>query len=141
MRIKFKKPDPRAGSVVQMDSSRGQHFIDTGSAVAIKEDGTEAQEPQAVTRALLDLALANLPGGNDDPEYVVRSMRSYFGDLFTDEDEAAVRKTFKDLTGKPSDGLTVPQLKEALASKGIAIPDGVTLKAELADLLDNHKDD
>ena len=140
MRIKFLKPDPSAGTVAQMDSSRGQHFIDTGSAVALKEDGSEAEEAKPITRAMLDAALAELPGGNDDPEYVVRAMRSHFADLFTDEDEAAVRKAFKDLTLKPSDGLTVPQLKEALAAKGVAIPEGVTLKAELADLLDSHKD-
>lgn len=38
--------------------------------------------------------------------------------------------------GKPSDGLTVAQLKEALEAKKVAIPDGVTLKADLAALLD-----
>jgi hypothetical protein len=37
---------------------------------------------------------------------------------------------------KPSDGLTVPQLKEELAKRGIEIPAGVTLKADLAALLD-----
>lgn len=41
MRIKFKAPDPRAGSVAQMDSSRGQFFIDSGSAVQVKEDGSD----------------------------------------------------------------------------------------------------
>jgi hypothetical protein len=38
--------------------------------------------------------------------------------------------------GKPSDGLTVAEIKEALAARNIAIPDGVTLKADLAKLLD-----
>lgn len=37
MLIKFKAPDPRAGAVVCMDSSRGQYFIDTGAAVAVAE--------------------------------------------------------------------------------------------------------
>lgn len=37
---------------------------------------------------------------------------------------------------KPSDGLTVAQIKEALAEKGVEIPEGVTLKADLAALLD-----
>lgn len=41
MRIKFKEPDPRAGMVAQMDSNRGQHFVDTGAAVKLKEDGSE----------------------------------------------------------------------------------------------------
>ncbi len=36
----------------------------------------------------------------------------------------------------PSHGLTVEQLKEALAAKGVTIPEGVTLKADLAALLD-----
>ena len=38
--------------------------------------------------------------------------------------------------GKPSDGLTVAQIKEALAAKKIDVPEGVTLKADLAALLD-----
>ncbi|MDZ7863378.1 hypothetical protein [Acidovorax sp.] len=38
--------------------------------------------------------------------------------------------------GKPSDGLNVAELKEALASKSIAVPEGVTKKADLAALLD-----
>lgn len=37
---------------------------------------------------------------------------------------------------KPSDGLKVDELKAALAAKGIEIPEGVTLKADLAALLD-----
>lgn len=37
---------------------------------------------------------------------------------------------------KASDGLTVAQLREALDAKGVAIPEGVTLKADLAALLD-----
>ncbi|KDD44755.1 hypothetical protein L532_2323 [Bordetella bronchiseptica OSU095] len=36
----------------------------------------------------------------------------------------------------PSHGLNVEQLKEALAAKGVTIPEGVTLKADLAALLD-----
>lgn len=42
MLIKFQKPDPRAGDVVRMDSNRGQFFIDSGAAVRLKEDGSEA---------------------------------------------------------------------------------------------------
>ncbi|WP_296247914.1 hypothetical protein [uncultured Stenotrophomonas sp.] len=37
MLIKFKDPDPRAGTTVRMDSSRGQHFIDTDAADAVSE--------------------------------------------------------------------------------------------------------
>jgi len=38
--------------------------------------------------------------------------------------------------GKPSDGLSVEQLKAALADQKITIPDGMTKKADLAALLD-----
>lgn len=37
---------------------------------------------------------------------------------------------------KPSDGLKVEEIKTALADKGVDIPEGVTLKADLAELLD-----
>jgi hypothetical protein len=37
MLIKFTAPDPRAGMVAQMDSSRGAYFVDNGFAVAVKE--------------------------------------------------------------------------------------------------------
>lgn len=43
MRIKFKAGDPRAGTVAQMDSHRGQELIDSGAAVKVKEDGTDHQ--------------------------------------------------------------------------------------------------
>ncbi len=98
MKIKFKEPDPRAGTIAQMDSSRGQHFIDTGAAVLVRGDGSvEAPSPSApaVTREDLDRALAGLPGENTDADYVVGAMRSYFGALFTDEDEERVREIVK----------------------------------------------
>ena len=47
MRIKFKSPDPRAGMEVQMDSSRGQHFIDTGAADLVKENAPKVAAPAA----------------------------------------------------------------------------------------------
>lgn len=37
---------------------------------------------------------------------------------------------------KPSDGMKVEEIKAALAAKDIEIPEGVTLKADLAALLD-----
>lgn len=139
MRIKFKKPDPRAGTVAQMDSSRGQFFIDNGSAVQVKDgDVTAAEEKPVLVRANLDAALADLPGENKDPDYVVRAMREFFGALFTDSDEAKVRELVVSPGGKPSDGLTVAQLKEALDGKKIAIPEGAK-KQDLADLLDGAK--
>lgn len=50
------------------------------------------------------------------------------------EEEA---ETEEKVDSKPSDGLTVAQIKDALAEKGIEIPEGVTLKADLAALLDD----
>ncbi len=41
MLIKFKKPDPRAGMVANMDSSLGQKMIDDGCADAHKEGTAE----------------------------------------------------------------------------------------------------
>lgn len=38
MLIKFKKPDPRAGTVARMDSSRGQYFINIGAAEQVSEN-------------------------------------------------------------------------------------------------------
>ena len=90
----------------------------------------------ALTRNSLDRALADLPGGNTDPDYVVGAMRSYFGDLFTADDESRVRDLVKPVVVRLSDGLTVDEIKAALVDKSIAIPEGVTRKAELAALLD-----
>lgn len=42
---------------------------------------------------------------------------------------------------KPSEGLKVADLKAALVAKGIEIPEGVTLKADLAALLDAAADE
>ena len=53
--------------------------------------------PPVVTppaRADLDRALSELPGENSDPEYVIKGMRSHFGELFTDADEMTVRDLF-----------------------------------------------
>lgn len=88
------------------------------------------------SREALDAALASLPGNQTDADYVVRAMRSYFGDVFSADDEAKVHEAVKPVARKPSDGLKVEDLKAALAEKGIAIPDGITLKADLAALLD-----
>jgi len=48
MRIKFKAPDPRAGTTAQMDSSRGQHFVDTGAASVVSEDRVTRDEAREV---------------------------------------------------------------------------------------------
>lgn len=43
MKIKFVKPDPRAGMEAVMDSSRGQQLIDAGSAVQVSESADQAE--------------------------------------------------------------------------------------------------
>ena len=56
MLIKFKKPDPRAGLVARMDSSRGQQLIDAGAAdkvdeaVAAPQKAVPPQEPTPETQ-------------------------------------------------------------------------------------------
>lgn len=37
MLIKFKAPDPRAGTTARMDSSRGQQLVDAGAADKVAE--------------------------------------------------------------------------------------------------------
>lgn len=48
MRIKFVKPDPRAGTIAQMDSHRGQELVDSGAAVQVKDGEPEAPAPAPV---------------------------------------------------------------------------------------------
>jgi hypothetical protein len=50
--------------------------------------------------------------------------------------EGRAAESGKSDEGKPSDGLKVEEIRAALEEKGIAIPDGVTKKADLAALLD-----
>lgn len=87
------------------------------------------------TRADLDSALDELPGNQNDADYVVNGMRRHFGDLFTDDDEVRVREIVPAKAGKPSDGLKVEELREALEARGIEIPEGAK-KADLQQLLD-----
>ncbi|MEF2147787.1 hypothetical protein [Aquilutibacter rugosus] len=52
MKIKFKKPDPRAGMVVQMDSNLGYKFIEQGLAEQVAENVTsESSAPADVQQA------------------------------------------------------------------------------------------
>lgn len=48
MRIQFLPGDPRAGTVAQMDSSRGQQLIDAGAAVQVKDEPATAGSASAV---------------------------------------------------------------------------------------------
>lgn len=46
MRIKFTKPDPRAGTIVEMDEARAKTFIDAGTAEKVGGDKAESAAPQ-----------------------------------------------------------------------------------------------
>lgn len=120
------------GEIYPIDYNPGDHCPTELAEAAKSLDALESDE---VTRADLDAALAELPDDHTDPDYVVDGMRVHFGDLFTEADEAKVRELVK---AKPSHGLTIPQIKKALAAREIAIPDGITLKADLAALLDTQ---
>lgn len=69
MHIKFQKPDPRAGTTVQMDSRRGQQLVDAGSAVQVNADGAEVGKtaapapaaPAAATTAVVASVVAPAP--------------------------------------------------------------------------------
>lgn len=101
-----------------------------------KRDIEQQEQPTPVSREALDLTLSELPGDQTDPEYVVARLRSYFGALFTVDDEARVRELVKQPEAKkPSEGLTVDELKAALTEKGIEFP-STALKADLQALLD-----
>lgn len=50
MLIRFKKPDPRAGMVADMDSSLGREFVEQGIAEAFEEKAEQkAPENKAIT--------------------------------------------------------------------------------------------
>lgn len=77
----------KAGDLVEVAENEARNLLHRARAELVEDDGP--------TRTQLDLALAALPGDQTDVEYVVNGMRSHFGDLFTDEDEAAVRELVK----------------------------------------------
>lgn len=69
------------------------------------------------------------PWGDDQGDYVLINECDF---------DAEVYELFEEADGadpKPSDGLTVAELKEALEAAGIEIPEGAK-KADLAALLD-----
>jgi hypothetical protein len=46
MRVKFRKGDPRAGTVAEMDSARGQQLVDAGAADVVTEGGKATDTPR-----------------------------------------------------------------------------------------------
>lgn len=67
MRIKFKAPDPRAGTVAEMDSHRGQELIDAGAAVQVKDDATSDEPAPAAKKAAATAAPAPTPAPQAAP--------------------------------------------------------------------------
>lgn len=108
--------------------------------VTLKSDQVKNEVQPTATREQLDKAIAELPGDQTNPDYVVGAMRDFFKDVFTDDDEAKIRELVIAPPKKASEGLTVPQLRDALAVKKIEIPAGMTKKEDLANLLDESKD-
>lgn len=121
------------GDILRTSAAFARHLVKDAFAAKYVHGKDDAP---VVTRSELDAALAGLPGENSDPEYVIRAMRSHFAELFTEVDEARVRELVTPGAVKPSDGLTVAQLREALDAKKIPIPEDVTKKADLVALLD-----
>lgn len=113
---------------------QGYKIIDASFAPdAYKASMESKDDPRS--RKALDAALGALPGDQGDPDYVVASMRSFYGDLFTQEDEARVRELVKAPIKKPSHGLRIDDIKAKLAEKGIDFnPDAE--RGDLAKLLD-----
>lgn len=107
----------------------GRAEFDYGNGLVVHEagdlvgthDGGDAVQMDATTR---------LPTLRTDKaqRWVTRGLAEHLTD---EEAEAAAARE----APRPSDGLTVAQLKEALTEKGIAIPDGAK-KPDLAALLD-----
>ena len=73
------------------------------------------------------------PWGKDQGDFVVINEEDFDPKVHALLDNAA-----EGATKKPSDGLKVEEMKAELEKRGIAIPDGVTLKADLAALLDTN---
>lgn len=75
------------------------------------KDAKGPAEPKPPTREDLDAALRALPGDQNDPEYVVSSMRRHFGELFTADDETKVRLTVIVPPAEPNMGLQPSDLQ------------------------------
>lgn len=80
----------KVGEAIQYDGDLPKSMVELVD-VPVK-GGKSAQKAPVVTREELDAALATLPDDYTDPDYVVKAMRSHFGDLFTEADEAKVRE-------------------------------------------------
>lgn len=88
-----------AGDTYTGDEAVCRHFVEDARCAVwdnVQEVQAPGQQPDgAPTREELDAALAALPGDHVDPAYVLRAMRSHFGDLFTDDDASRVCELVK----------------------------------------------
>jgi hypothetical protein len=84
----------KAGELVEVAENEAKNLLARGRA-ELATEGDSALQMAAPTRNQLDVALAALPGDQTDADYVVRGMRGHFGELFTSDDEAAVRELVK----------------------------------------------
>lgn len=94
LRVEFK-----AGETFGYDGDLPKSMADDVTPLkgAEKASAEKAEKAEALKakRAELDAALATLPGNEKDADYVVRAMRSHFGEVFTDADEKQVRDLVK----------------------------------------------
>jgi len=51
MLIKFKAPDPRAGTTARMDSSRGRQLVDAGAADPVDDSASSPPDASAAAPA------------------------------------------------------------------------------------------
>lgn len=117
---------------------QGYRIIDVRFAPeAYRASMAGAADPRS--REALDIALEDLPGEQNDPDYVVGAMRNHFGDLFTRADEERVRELVKAPAKKPSHGLRIDDIKAKLAEKGVEFNPEAE-RGELARLLDDTQE-
>lgn len=97
---------------------------DTTTDATAGGDGAQRSAPH--TGESLDAAIALLPGEYKDVEFVVRGMKSFYGDLFTDEVERTVRAKFPTQTATDSsaagDGAQGAVSAPAAAPAAVASP-------------------
>lgn len=116
-----------AGSLQTLNDASAGHWLRRGKAELVKD--APAPNVPAPTEGELQTLVASAVADEQAASSVSSAPAAPAAPAGAASEEDAP-------SAKPSDGLTVPQIKEALAAKQIAIPDGMTLKADLAALLD-----
>lgn len=101
--------------------------------------GRAADAAPGTTNPELFVPVAAAPAANADATAIAPTQEGDGQTTATGNDDAGGEEASKDeptVGKKPSDGLTVPQLREALTAKGVTIPAGYVSKADLAAMLD-----